>query len=254
MSGRTNTIADWNSHWLAYADSAKLNPAQDYRRQRIIAELAIPGDQTVVDIGSGQGDMAADLRTAFPWATILGLELSASGVQIAQRKVPTAFFIQADLMLAQTPEPKWKSAADFAVCSEVLEHLTDPEVFLRNIQAYLKPGAKLVVTVPGGPMSYFDRHIGHQGHFTAERLAKVLSAAGFTDVRVDRAGFPFFNLYRLVVIARGAALVQDASRDSRGFGAWLSRAVMRVFALLFRLNLPRSPWGWQMVARATAPK
>jgi hypothetical protein len=30
--------------------------------------------------------------------------------------------------------------------------------------------------------------------------------------------------------------------------------VMRVFRTLFRFNLVRSPWGWQMVAIARVPK
>ena len=38
---------------------------------------------------------------------------------------------------------------------------------MRNAAALLAPGAKVVVTVPGGPRSAFDKHIGHCRHFTA---------------------------------------------------------------------------------------
>ena len=57
-----------------------------------------------------------------------------------------------------------------------------------------------VVTVPGGPMSAFDRHIGHRRHFSPDDLRAVLLAAGFQVERTTGVGFPFFNLYRLVAI------------------------------------------------------
>ena len=58
-----------------------------------------------------------------------------------------------------------------------------------------------------------DRHIGHRRHFTPADLAQVLGAAGFTVETATGAGFPFFNLYRLTVILRGARLKDDASGE-----------------------------------------
>jgi len=43
------------------------------------------------------------------------------------------------------------------------------------------------------------------------------------------AGFPFFNVYRLAVIARGKRLIQDVqSRPQRG-SSFLARAAMAMF-------------------------
>ena len=75
----------------------------------------------------------------------------------------------------------------------------------------------------------------------------MLDEAGFETLRAERAGFPFFNAYRLTVRLRGQRLVEDVAR---GAGSPPARAVMKVFGALFRLNLPRSPWGWQVVAIA----
>jgi trans-aconitate methyltransferase len=245
---------DWNQHWIEFADSASLNPAQDYRRQQILAALAQDGAPSrLVDVGSGQGDLAVDLHRAFPQASILGLELSHSGVAIASRKVPSARFLQADLLAEQNPPAEFAGSATHAVCSEVLEHVGDPIKMLRNIQVYLRPGALLVVTVPGGPMSYFDKHIGHLQHFTATRLKALLQESGYKNVKVSRSGFPFFNLYRMVVVARGKALVNDAKPNTDSLGAKVARWVMAIFGVLFKMNWPRSPWGWQLIARAERP-
>ena len=99
-------------------------------------------------------------------------------------------------------------------------------------------------------MSAFDRHIGHRRHFTPKSMRALLERAGFVVERSVGAGFPFFNLYRVTVLLRGERLVDDVAR---GAGQWPARLVMRIFAVLFRLNLSSSPWGWQMLAAARVP-
>ncbi len=148
-----------------------------------------------------------------------------------------------------------QTAAGYAVCSEVLEHVTDPVGLLRNTKSLLAPGCRVVVTVPGGPRSAFDRHIGHHRHFTAVDLRGVLVDAGFAVDRVLRAGFPFFNIYKLAVIARGRRLiadVEDRAPDAAPSGAQLAAA--RLFGLGFRHSRDDFPLGWQLAAVAHAPE
>jgi SAM-dependent methyltransferase len=209
----------------------------------------------VVDIGSGQGDLAAMLTAEYPKTELVGLELSAEGVSIAAAKVPVARFVQRDLLADEPVSDELAGFGDFAVCSEVLEHVDDPPRLLRNARAYLAPGCRVVITVPGGPMSAFDRHIGHRRHHTPASLRRIIEEAGLEPISVFRAGFPFFNAYRLTVILRGKSLIADVAADkTRGVAASLAALVMRAFRVLFRFNLMRSPWGWQMVAVARVPK
>jgi SAM-dependent methyltransferase len=247
---------EWDSHWDHYAASAERNPAQRFRRKLILSLLGkAPGGAgfqpaeprrlsplRVLDIGSGQGDFAADLTAAFPSAEIVGLELSASGVQVANRKVPGAEFLQWDLLTDRQPPANRKGWATHAVCSEVLEHVDEPGTLLRNARAWLGPECRLVVTVPGGPMSLFDHHIGHRKHYTPEELRALLEDAGFRVESAHGAGFPFFNLYRRVVMARGSKLIEDVA----GEPSLAARFAMDTFDALFQFNLRTR--GWQTVA------
>ena len=116
------------------------------------------------------------------------------------------------------------------------------------------PGCRVVVTVPGGPMSAFDRHIGHRRHFSSEDLGRLMQSAGLRVMLVLGAGFPFFNLYRALVIARGESLVADARPDAEHSPTGLLvRAGMAAFRPLFLANLPRSPLGWQTVGVGQEP-
>jgi trans-aconitate methyltransferase len=246
-------LDDWDRHWRDYAKSAASNPAQAYRRRLILRLLASSGDgipARVLDIGSGTGDLAAEIHNAFPATELLGLDVSAAAVEHAARRIPAATFLQRDLVNGSEPEPAHRGWATHAVCSEVLEHVEDPQALLANARSYLAPGCRLIVTVPGGPMSAFDRHIGHRQHFTAKSMRVLLEQAGFVVERTTRAGFPFFNLYRLIVLLRGERLIDDVAR---GAGRRPARLVMRIFGMLFRLNLTRSPWGWQVLAAARVP-
>jgi len=243
---------NWEQHWAHYAAAASRNPAQRMRHDLIVKLLAEQPDATgrVLDIGSGQGDLLVRLHRVLPAAELLGFELSASGVELSRRKLPVAKFVVADLFQPPPELAAWQGWGPSAVCSEVLEHVDSPVDFLRAARPYLAAQARLVVTVPGGPMSAFDRHIGHRQHFTRESIRRVLEAAGFATERVYLSGFPFFNLYRCVVIARGEHLVADVSAGKANLASRAADGVMAVFRLLFRANLRNSPFGWQVVAVA----
>jgi SAM-dependent methyltransferase len=244
-----NQIApdDWDRHWKDLGESSHINPAQEYRRQLILLNLDLnsAGDARVLDIGSGLGDFLGVLHGLYPGMQKLGLEFSESGVEISRRRFPELPFLQRDLIAASDTPPEYQGFATHAVCSEVLEHVDDPILLLKNARPYMADDCRLVVTVPGGPRSQFDLHIGHREHFSPARLRQILTDAGFKVEYATGAGFPFFNLYRLAVILRGSRLISDAREESG-----LLRVTIAVFRTLFRLNISKSSFGWQTFAVA----
>jgi SAM-dependent methyltransferase len=237
-------------------DPALGNPANDYRNRIVLRCLGVPTPgATIVDVGSGQGQLAILLQETYPNSRVLGLEYSSEGVQRAKSASEaaglTVKFLQRDL-LEETPADQRlpeSELASLAVCSEVLEHVDDPARLLRNASAYIAPGCRMVVTVPGGPRSALDRHIGHRRHFDAERIRGVLEQAGFHVERIERAGFPFFNLYRLLIVLRGQRLVQDLQAKDAS-SSRIQIALSRFFEKVFHWNIDDFVFGWQIVAVA----
>ena len=207
----------------------------------------------LLDIGCGQGDFLAGARRRNLATEYAGIELSESGVAISRAKLPGVDISQVDLLAPPPEAERLQGWATAAVCTDVIEHVDDDVGFLRAARRLLTPGGRLAVTVPGGPMSAFDRHIGHRRHYSGERLRRALEDAGFTVDRVFRAGFPFFNLYRVMVIARGRTLITtvESGALASGGGA-LERLAMRGFRFLFRFNRADSRFGWQLLALARA--
>lgn len=242
---------DWDTHWERYDELLSLNPAPLMRRELIAKLLQRYAPQTprLLDIGSGQGNFlvrAQELRLAQAYA---GFELSESGVQISRRKLPGVDFLQVDVFAPPAEAEGFTGWATAAVCSEVIEHVDDPIGFLKGVKNYLADDALLILTVPGGPMSKFDHHIGHRFHYSKELARETLERAGYRVERTFLTGFPFFNLFRMAVILRGSHIAQDAElSDETPGGSRVTRIGMAVFRFLFKFNVTASPFGWQVVA------
>jgi SAM-dependent methyltransferase len=247
---------DWNQHWNSYAAAAALNPAGAYRRDLVFELLSLRDAKAPVrllDLGCGTGEFAAEVLRVRPDAEVVGLELSTSGVEMARRRVPSGHFFEQDFTRPLALPATYRGWATHAVCSEVLEHLDDPATMLRNVRPLFAAGCRLIVTVPSGPMSDFDRHIGHRRHFDRRLLASTLRDAGLDVVDLRGAGFPFFNLYRLVVVARGKKVITDVMSSDAAELPWSARSAMRAFSWLFRLNSSKTTLGWQLAAVAAEP-
>ena len=247
---------DWSSHWQKYAKTVSENPAQKMRHDILLESLQnlIEKPRILIDIGSGQGDFLCKAVARQSAEKYVGFELSEVGVSISRAKVPEAEFIQVNLFAPQNNASRFLGQGDVAICSDVIEHVDEPEEFCRLIKSYLKPGAYLLLTVPGGPMSSFDRHIGHRKHYNEASITQLLTAAGFNIEKVYLTGFPFFNIYRLLVILRGKRLITDIETNMEGSTSGiLASLMMRIFHILFRFNLRNSRFGWQVVAVARSP-
>ncbi len=252
------TADDWDRHWSEYADLAKANPAQTYRIDLVLEQLdrvrpAVDGNaaERILDIGSGTGDLLAAISTHRPDAELVGIELSAEGVRHAAAQLPGARFVQHDLLGREALPDDLRGWARVAVCSEVLEHVDDPVAFLRVAGEMLAKGGVMVITVPGGPRTVFDRHIGHRRHYRPSSLRQLIDLSGLTARHVAGAGFPFFDIYKLVVLAQGDRLTSDVS--DQGEVSRLATAAMRAFGLVLRPSRNSRRFGWQLVAVATKP-
>ncbi|MEK9160530.1 MAG: methyltransferase domain-containing protein [Patescibacteria group bacterium] len=87
---------------------------------------------------------------------------------------------------AQQPWPLETSHFNGVICMNVLEHLYLPTTALSEAQRVLRPGGKIVGSVPflfnvhGSPDDYF--------RYTKSALTRLLSDAGFEEIQVHELG------------------------------------------------------------------
>jgi len=74
-----------------------------------------------------------------------------------QRELPDGIrFLEADL---DHGLPAVEGRFDFVVCADILEHLRNPEVLLREIHSRMAPGAKLLASLPNSGNIYFRLNV-----------------------------------------------------------------------------------------------
>jgi 2-polyprenyl-3-methyl-5-hydroxy-6-metoxy-1,4-benzoquinol methylase len=101
----------------------------------------------LLDLGCGTGDLLDRLARQFPNAEFVGIDSNASSLARARALSPPrcAFF-----------ESRYEEAApgifDVIVCSEVYEHVGDPERLLDRLRDLLVPGGYLSMSTPSGWM------------------------------------------------------------------------------------------------------
>lgn len=130
----------------------------------------------VLDIGAGQS----------PWKVFLNKLVSYQGVDV---RYADHFGMEAkeDIVYYDgTILPYPDCVFDAAICIEVLEHATEPQLLLNEAFRVLKPGAILLLSVPWSARVH---HVPHDFYrFTSYQLDRMLSEAGFIDVDIQERG------------------------------------------------------------------
>jgi len=230
--------------WGNFSLANELSPAQRHRWRLVVRELkGLPANGVVVDLGCGSGALLSRIGLAFPGLRLVGIDMEPRALALARHRLPSAELMQGDLDADAGAVPVG-GGADAVVCSEVLEHLAAPERALCLAREILRPGGRVVVTVPAGAMNDFDRAIGHRKHYRPDELTALLASAGFRDVRTAAWGFPFHTLFR-IALAVAPGTTGGFSDEKIGV---LHRALFGFLNALFYLNMRSARLGRQLIA------
>lgn len=105
---------------------------------------------SVVDVGCGPGYMLKLVSELNPEARLVGLDFSHEVLKVASEICPSATFQKHDVY------EKLGETFDFAVCSEVLEHLDYPS---KALDQTVSSTLSIVLTVPNGRKDSYPGHI-----------------------------------------------------------------------------------------------
>ncbi len=107
--------------------------------------------RTVLDAGCGSGYLAALLvERGF---VVTGIERKG-GYQ--EPFPPTIDLVEADL---ERGLPPLKGSFDYVLCADILEHLRDPGSLLTDLRKVLRPGGRLIASLPNSGNIYFRLNV-----------------------------------------------------------------------------------------------
>jgi SAM-dependent methyltransferase len=151
----------------------------------LVREVAreLSSDAVVLDVGAGD----APYRELFEHTNYRTLEWHASEHEGAEG---------ADILASADAVPVDDDSCDAVLLTEVLEHIPEPLAVLRELRRILRPGGRLVLTVP---FVWQLHELPHDYYrFTDAGLRSLLDRAGFVDVEVHARNDCFTTVAQLL--------------------------------------------------------
>ncbi len=162
-------------------------PAPTYllRRAAILDWLRDAPAGRVLEMGCGPGALLYDL-------SLRGFE--ATGVETSSRSLEIAPHLLDDRpgVTVQSTPPAAEERYDYLFAFEVLEHIEDDLGTLRGWLDYLKPGGRVLVSVPAHRKRWnvTDICAGHFRRYDREDVIELFESAGLKPTRVGTYGWP----------------------------------------------------------------
>ncbi len=216
-------------------------------RRAIAAEVqaaaaATPTGARVLDAGAGN----APYRPLFEHCDYVTHDWSASPHESARR---------ADVLSDITSLPLADAELDLVLCTEVLEHVAEPAAALAELARVLRPGGRVVLTVPFVMELHEEPYDFYR--YTPHGLRHLLISAGLTDVEVR----PLTGWYSTLshVLRQCALATRDPTAPRRR--TYLASLLMLVLSDLVRRAAGRLdglderralPIGWVATARRSS--
>lgn len=230
---------DDGAYWAAHAD--RFEEGLGGYHEQFRAAAAIEATATVLDVGCGNGQTTRDAARCAAGGSALGVDLSSRMIELAQQlaekeHVANVTFVQADAQVHPFPDQGF----DITISRHGAMFFGDPPAAFTNIARAMRPGGRLVLLTwqrpernewqsafrtalaagrelptppPGapGPASLSD----------PDRVRRLLTSAGFADVRLQGLSEPMYfgpdpdDACRFVS-GQLAWMVRDLDADTRG--------------------------------------
>ena len=207
-----------STHWWYRA-------RRDILADYLTREGGLPKDARILEIGCGTGH---NLPMLAAFGSVEAIEIDPAAREIAAERLGRPV---SNAPLPDLPGIE-RGAYDLIAVLDVVEHIEDDVAALRAMAACLKPGGKILVTVPAHRWMWSAHDVVNHHH---RRYSKATLAKAIGDAGLRSNGLRYFNslLFPLAAAARIAGRMsgRDDSDDSPPPGP-----VNALFERIFRLE------------------
>lgn len=181
----------------------KFNKVEKYHwwwlgRQELVKNLLLPEKpKKVLDIGCGTGETITFLKTIFPKAKFVGIDTSLDAIRFTRDRGHTVKKGSA----LKLPFPA--ASFDAVLLLDVIEHIKNDSLVIKEAKRVLKPGGVIVLTAPALQFiwSNHDSGQGHQRRYTRRRLTMLANRHGLSVPFISYFNFllsPMIIFLRLI--------------------------------------------------------
>lgn len=144
----------------------------------------IAASDTLVDVGCGTGENAA-FCAAFAARLIL-VDVDPKKIEATEQRLRSRGATNWQTILSDgNPLPIDAATADKVVCTEVLEHVPDPDQFMRELVRIGKPGAFYLISVPDPLSEQVAKQVAPPECFREPNHLRVIGRDEFEHLATD---------------------------------------------------------------------
>jgi trans-aconitate 2-methyltransferase len=136
------------TRWDA-ADYHHHSSAQQTWARELFAKLDLAGDEYVLDVGSGDGKITAELAEQLPRGVIVGIDASAEMVAFARDTVPPERYPRLTFERMDARELTFEDEFDVVFSNATLHWVVDHRPVLAGIARALRPGGRTLLQMAG---------------------------------------------------------------------------------------------------------
>ena len=184
-------------------DYAKSSSAQQEWARELIRKLKLKGDESLLDIGCGDGKVTAEIVASLPKGSVLGVDSSAEMIALAQSQYPADAFPNLHFRQEDARSLPFRDEFTVVFSNATLHWVLDHAPVLRGIAASLKPGGKALLQMGGRGNAaqviavaesviasqewrgYFEEFSFPYGFYGPDEYRKWLREAGLQARRVE---------------------------------------------------------------------
>jgi ubiquinone/menaquinone biosynthesis C-methylase UbiE len=157
----------------------------------------VKGERPVImDIGCSSGFLLRDIKKQFPHAQVVGADYVPAPLHKLAKVHPDWPLIQFDLTTSPLPD----ACLDAASLANVLEHIGDDAMAVKQVYRMLRPGGVAVIEVPAGPHLFdvYDKQLMHFRRYSQKSLNELLAGAGFEVHDESHIGFFVYPAFAMI--------------------------------------------------------
>jgi SAM-dependent methyltransferase len=212
----------------ALAAARRLLDLQAASAWRDLRPLLASARGDVLDVGSG----------AQPYRPLLPKETRYRAIDVALAREAFGYEMPDTEYYEGERWPVPDAAVDVVLATETLEHVPEPAGFLAEARRVLRPGGRIVLTVPFAARWHYIPH--DYWRFTPSSLRDLLEAAGFAGVVVHARGNELtVACYKLMALVLPALFPPGGGFGARRLLALLCLPLLVSVAFVAQLSLRR---------------
>lgn len=200
-----NFICSESSYWDDRLVKTYIHHSELQRRwaMAFIAPFikTLKGDETILDIGCGDGKITADISRFVPHGSVTGIDPSLPMIEWAKKQYHPLEYPNVTFELGSFLEPNRDDHYDVIVSFCALQHSSDQQKALATLDQLLKTAGTLLLLVPTRnnpawnaarsavqakpPWEKYWETIPARSAFSAQQYKEFLHAAGLSLIRIE---------------------------------------------------------------------